>query len=171
MMLNLRTCTPSDAEALSGLGQRTFIETFAKDNTPEDIGLFVSQTYTVENQLQEIQDPQRRIGIAWEGNEAVGYYHLKIGVPDPSVTGPKPVEILRLYVDSRFHGKGVARALMDRCLEIARSEGFETVWLGVWEHNHRAQAFYRKYGFVPVGAHDFVLGTDVQTDLVFARPL
>ena len=40
------------------------------------------------------------------------------------------------------------------------------LWLGVWERNPRAQAFYRKSGFADVGSQVFLVGTDAQTDRV-----
>lgn len=99
------------------------------------------------------------------------FFHLFDGKTDPCVLGDRPLELLRLYVDARWHGRGVGPALMGRCLELATSEGFQTLWLGVWEHNDRALAFYRKYGFNVVGHHEFRLGTDSQRDLIMARSI
>jgi ribosomal protein S18 acetylase RimI-like enzyme len=81
------------------------------------------------------------------------------------------LELKRLYVARACHGQGVAQALMDAALDAARARGAQTMWLGVWERNPRAVAFYRKYGFTRVGEHTFMLGTDAQTDWVLARPL
>jgi len=133
--------------------------------------LYVEQTFGVEKQLSEILDPKRRIAIAWVRNVAAGFYHLFEGVPDASVTGPRPIEILRLYVDSRFHGKGIGPALMEACIAKARSENYQTLWLGVWERNLRAQAFYKKHSFIAVGKHRFTLGTNDQLDLIMSRQI
>ena len=78
---------------------------------------------------------------------------------------------MRFYVDRPLHGTGLARRLMDAVLEAARSRAKRTLWLGVWERNARAQAFYRKAGFMDVGAQTFRLGRDVQTDRVMTRPV
>ena len=170
-MIEIRKAADSDAQTLTDLGRTTFVETFAKDNTPEDIQLYVAQTFAPDKQLREIHDGNRIIEIAWIENRAAGFFHLLKGNPDPSVKGPKPIEILRLYVDSRWHGKGVGAALMDKAINAARDGGFETLWLGVWEQNSRATSFYKKYGFNVVGDHIFRLGTDDQTDLIMARSL
>ncbi len=61
--------------------------------------------------------------------------------------------------------------LMQATLEAAVAAGARTLWLGVWEHNPRAIAFYRKFAFVEAGTHDFLLGRDRQTDLIMMRPL
>lgn len=77
----------------------------------------------------------------------------------------------RLYVDRRWHGGGTAHALLDRAIAIAMQRGAQTLYLSVWQHNHRAIAFYVKHGFVRVGAAEFQLGADVQLDPVMQRPL
>ena len=84
---------------------------------------------------------------------------------------PEPLELWRFYVDKVHHGRGIARQMMEAVIDVARERGAATLWLGVWEHNTRAQAFYRKSGFVVVGSHTFVLGADVQTDCLMARSL
>jgi ribosomal protein S18 acetylase RimI-like enzyme len=65
----------------------------------------------------------------------------------------------------------VAAALMQACLDQARKAEHDVVYLGVWEHNPRAIAFYRKWGFEKVGEHVFLLGDDEQTDWLMLRPL
>lgn len=168
-MIEIRSAFESDAETLAVLGSATFTETFAKDNRKEDIDLYVSSTFSPDKQLEEIRDPNRRIFIAWDGREPAGYLHLLKGQPDACVTGPKPIEILRLYANARWHGKGLGAALMERAIQTARNEDRETLWLGVWERNLRAQAFYAKYGFRKVGSHIFRVGTDDQTDFILVR--
>ncbi len=50
-------------------------------------------------------------------------------------------------------------------------QGAKTLWLGVWERNDRAHAFYEKCGFADVGEHIFLFGTDPQTDRVMVTTL
>ena len=170
-MIELRKASEADAQVLSELGRATFIATFADDNRPEDIDAYVTETFSSEKQLKEIRDPNRFIEIAWVENQPAGFLHLLNGKVEPSIAGEKPIEILRLYVDSRWHGKGVGAALMDRCFKIASDQGFKTLWLGVWERNFRAQAFYKKYDFSTVGSHMFRLGSDEQVDLLMAHSI
>jgi len=165
----IRKANSADAKSLSILGRKTFQATFAKDNTKEDMEAYLDVTYNEPRQRAEISDPNRRIEIAWIGKEAVGFLHLLIGTPEPCVTGPNPIELLRIYVDTSWHGKDVGKALMNRAIEIAASEGYQTIWLGVSNKNFRAQAFYRKFGFKEVGVHIFQLGSKRQWDLVMSR--
>jgi len=50
-----------------------------------------------------------------------------------------------------------------------RQAGHDAIWLGVWERNGRAQAFYRKWNFRAVGQHVFQLGSDPQRDILMQR--
>ncbi|MES2964177.1 MAG: GNAT family N-acetyltransferase [Bdellovibrionota bacterium] len=171
-MIEIKHATESDAQTLAELGRSTFIETFAKDNRQEDMDMYLAKTFGLDIQREEIRDPNRIIEIAWSENQPAGFLHLLMnGETDPSVKGERPIELLRLYVDSKWHGHGAGAALMDRCLSLARDGGFKTIWLGVWERNFRAQAFYKKHGFEVVGQHIFRLGTDDQLDLIMARSL
>jgi GNAT superfamily N-acetyltransferase len=170
-MIQLTRATAKDAKTLSELSRTTFIDTFAAANDPEDMKIYVNKNFGEIQQLAEINDPERIIEIAWSKNKAIGFLHLKKGKPESSIKGASPVELLRLYVDSNWHGKGIGALLMNRAIEIAKADGFKTLWLGVWEKNFRAQSFYKKFGFTPVGQHFFLLGNDLQTDLLLSLSL
>jgi hypothetical protein len=86
-------------------------------------------------------------------------------------TPGRAVELARFYVDSPFHGQGVARKLMDAVVAEATRGEAATLWLGVWERNARAIGFYTKSGFRDVGSHPFQLGGDLQRDRLMVRDL
>ena len=91
---------------------------------------------------------------------------MRAGEAPSCVAGPRPIELERIYVDQNAHGRGVGAALMRTCLDTARQADYGAVWLGVWDRNTRALAFYRKMGFLDVGEKTFTVGTDVQNDRV-----
>lgn len=176
MPILVRPAALADASRLSLLGAATFRETFERENSPEDMARYLAEAFTPARQATEIADPAGAVLLAERPGpagdaELVGYVHLVSGAAPAAVQGPAPLELKRLYVARAWHGRGVAQALMDAALDAARARGAETLWLGVWERNPRAAAFYAKYGFVRVGEHTFVLGADAQTDWVLARPL
>ncbi len=176
MTLLVRPATLADAPRLSRLGATTFRETFERENTPEDMARYVTEAFTPDRQAAEITDPAGTVLLAERRGtsgdaELVGYVHLVSGPAPAAVKGPAPLELKRLYVARAWHGQGVAQALMEAALDAARARSALTLWLGVWERNPRAVAFYRKYGFTRVGEHTFVLGADAQTDWVLALPL
>jgi ribosomal protein S18 acetylase RimI-like enzyme len=81
---------------------------------------------------------------------------------------PRRAELHRIYVSSEWQGRGVAQSLMQNALDTAASAGSDLLWLGVWEHNRKAIAFYRKFGFEILGDQPFMLGEDRQRDLIMA---
>lgn len=170
-MSTIRRAQRGDAALLARLAERTFRDAFSSVNTPEDMELHCRTTYAETIQAQEIADPGKITLLCELGDRPVGYAQVRWGKTPPFVVARAPGEIQRLYVVADCHGKGVARDLMDACLREIAGRGCDVAWLGVWERNPRAIAFYRKYGFVEVGEHHFLLGNDRQRDVVMARPL
>lgn len=169
--LTIRRAGLDDAGLLAELGARTFSETFAADTDPEDMAAYLASSFNPARQTAELTDDASVFFIAEVGGAAAGYARLHAGEPEDGVEGPKPVELVRLYVSREWLGRGVGEALMRACVDEARRAGYETIWLGVWERNGRAQAFYRKWDFREVGKHVFQLGSDPQTDILMERPL
>ena len=172
----VRTASELDAPALTRLAAHVFRDTFAEHNDPADIERYLAEAFTPERQAAEIANPNGIVLLAERSDDAgatslVGYAHLARTHPPAAVRGPAPMELKRLYVERQWHGRGVARALMDAALDAARNAGARTLWLGVWERNPRASAFYSKYGFERAGEQAFLLGTDLQTDWILSRPL
>ncbi len=171
MSLQIREATPADAATVAHLARQSFTETFADSNTPEDLALFLDSAYGEAHQGAELRDPAWTTWLASVEGVPLAFVQLKRGPADACVTGPAPVELNRLYVLARAKGLGLGKALMATVMDRARAEGFQTLWLGVWEHNLAAQAFYRRWPFTDVGSHVFVVGTDPQTDRIWECPL
>ncbi len=169
MVLRLRPARPDDAAALAELAARTFHDTFASDNTPEDMAAHAAESYGPEIQGREIADQNIRTVLLDVDHELVGFSQLRRGPAPACVTGPSPIEVWRFYVAKAHHGTLAAPALMTRAVADARAMGARTLWLGVWERNERAKAFYRKRGFTDVGAHVYMVGADAQTDRIMVR--
>jgi diamine N-acetyltransferase len=169
--VSIRRANPEDAGLLAELGARTFSETFAADNASEDMAAYVAASFNLARQTDELADPASTFLIAEVGGLTAGYAQLHAGEPAEGVEGAKPVELVRLYVSREWLGRGVGEALMRACVDEARRAGHGTIWLGVWERNGRAQAFYRKWDFRAVGEHVFQLGSDPQRDILMERAI
>jgi len=184
--IRIRRADAADAAMLSAFAERIFRETFEASNDPADMAAYLAEAFAVERQREEIAAADAIVLLAEDltgsadrgtGSNAdapratplAGYSHLTAGEPPDCVAGPDLLEVKRFYVDSTWQGTGLAQLLMRATLDAAVASGARTVWLGVWEHNPRAIAFYRKLGFAEVGAHDFMLGRDRQTDLIMVR--
>lgn len=169
--LTIRRADSDDAEWLADFGARTFYETFAAENTPEDMAAYLAASFHPAKQAAELADPAATFLVADVDGRPAGYAKLRAGEPAEGVQGANPVELVRLYVSREWLGRGVGEALMRACIEEARRTGHQTMWLGVWERNERAQAFYRKWRFRAVGEHVFQLGSDPQRDILMERPV
>lgn len=151
---------------LAELAARTFTEAFGADNTEADLAAYLSSNFSGSRMARELADPASRFLLVEVGGQLGGYAKLHWGEAPSSVRGPRPVELSRIYVTADHLGHGVGPALMQRCIAEGRESGAATMWLGVWERNARAHAFYRKWGFQRVGEQAFMLGSDPQTDWV-----
>ena len=160
-----------DARQLSSLAEATFRDAFEATNTPENMALHCRTSYGEAIQAAEVADPDMVTLVCESQGTLLGFAQLRWGGAPSCVVAADPGEIQRLYVAREFHGLGVARQLMRACLDEMRARRADVVWLGVWEHNPRAIAFYRKFGFAEVGEHIFPLGSDPQRDIVMARPV
>lgn len=167
----IRRADVSDAEMLAELSRTTFWDAFHQNpkNAPEDMADYMQTAFNVEQIKSELADAKTIFLIAEIEDEAVGYAKLLIDTREPEITADKPIELARLYSKQEFLGKGVGAKLLERCFREAENLDCDAMWLGVWEFNPRAQAFYRKYGFCEVGKHIFQLGSDAQTDVLMQK--
>ena len=168
--LTVRTATSADSALLAELGARTFWDTFAPDNDPEQLTRHIAATFSAERQAAELADPNAHFTIVEADNTAVAFALVERTTPAGIGSGPA-VFLRRFYVDRGWQGRGVAQRLLASVEETARRWGGERLRLTVWEHNRRAIAFYRKVGFVAVGTAPYLLGDDLQTDFVMDKGL
>ncbi|MBN1207937.1 MAG: GNAT family N-acetyltransferase [Myxococcaceae bacterium] len=169
--MRIRAAALSDAATLTELGERTFRDSFGADNRPEDMEAFIASHYRRELQIAELKDPRNRYLLAEVSGVPAGFALLRDGPREQGVPGDRPMGLIRIYVDRPFLGTKVGAALMSRCIEVARARGHDVLWLGVWERNARARTFYARWGFAEVGEMSFLLGSDLQRDLVLALRL
>lgn len=156
-----------DAARLAEFGARTFFESFAADNSPEDMRVHLESAWSPSKQLAELKDPDiDTLIVKDDAGQWLAFAQLRAGKVSQGVPTADSIELWRFYVDKRWHGQGVAASLMAAAKQRARHRGATTMWLGVWERNDRAKAFYTKHGFVKVGSQVFVVGSDPQTDQV-----
>jgi ribosomal protein S18 acetylase RimI-like enzyme len=159
-----RRASPEDAVPLLEFAARTYYETFAPLNTPRNMQAYMTAAFNPTQFKKEFADPQATFLVAEIDSTLAGYAKLLEDEAPECVTGDGPIELVRFYVDAQWQGSGLASALMEECLDVAKQKGFKTVYLGVWENNERAKAFYRKWQFERVGQHIFYMGDDPQVD-------
>jgi ribosomal protein S18 acetylase RimI-like enzyme len=170
-LATIRRCVPADAAVLSALSKSTFFDTFTGTCSEADMDAFLDEYYNEARLEAELHDDDLPTYFAEIAGQPVGYLRLATGVPlFPAPPHRKALEVARLYVDTAWQGKGVAAQLMDFYFAEARRQEVDLLWLGVWEHNERAKAFYAKWGFTATEfGHPFPIGNTPQTDQWWMR--
>ncbi len=171
MSFEIRPGAAGDATALAAFAARTFEETFSHSCSREDMEAHLAYAYGTQQQLNELEDPDISTLLVEVDDSLAGFAQVRSGDTPDCVTGDDPLELWRFYIDRTWHGQGIAHALMKRVEEVAVRRGARTIWLGVWEHNYRAQSFYRKFNFLDAGSQSYLVGNDQQTDRIYTRPL
>jgi diamine N-acetyltransferase len=167
----IRRANHDDARPLSILAESTFRQAFGSANTLENMTNHCRAKYSESIQALEISDPKSLTLLAECENKLIGFAQIRWRGAPSFVRGEVPSEIQRFYVLSEWHGKDVATNLIKACFDEIKTRGSDLVWLGVWERNARAIAFYKKLGFIEQGEQVFNLGSDPQRDIVMARML
>lgn len=169
--IEIKKASISDIDILQKIGKQTFIETFAAVNTPENMDNYLEESFNTNQLTTELNNPDSQFYLAILENEVIGYLKINFGKAQTESINDNALEIHRIYVLQQFHGKKIGQLFVDKVLEIVNEYPAEYIWLGVWEENHRAIAFYTKNGFAEFDKHIFTLGDDVQTDLLMKLQL
>lgn len=173
MDLKIRQATLEDAKVLAEIGWQSFDEAFADNpkNHPDDMRIYMNQAFSPETLDADLRDEKTIYLMAESGGEPVGYAKIQFDAREDCVSSEKVVELCRLYALDKFIGKGIGKSLMLEIFRITEENNCDTIWLGVWEFNYRAQEFYKKFGFEKCGEHIFQLGKDAQIDWVMQRKI
>lgn len=169
----IRKATADDARALAQIGAATFLESFVEDIEGDAIINHCEAQHAAEVYQKY---------LATQGACAWIARYSETGVPIGYALNCKPeldeiepcegdLELKRIYVFSRFHASGAGRALMDASIAHAKEIGAPRLLLGTYEDNHRAVAFYKKYGFETIGSRRFFVGGVYYDDVIMGLTL
>ena len=168
--------TPRDAAAVAELAATTLPLACPPGDPQEDINTFIASELTTDRFASHLTQPTRTVLIATEDDRLLGYVLVVHEPPtDPEVRAAlhaaPTAELSKCYVRAEWHGRGIAPQLLTAAAEDAAARGARTLWLGVSSVNGRAQRFYEKNGFRPVGHKDFQVGGQQYRDVVLERSL
>ena len=170
-VLHIRRAVADDAKLIAELSAITFFDTFKGTCTDDDMQGFIKDYFSIEQVEKELQDNDDFYFIAFINGNPAGYIRMKEEVSDVEIINKhRGIELKRIYVLKEYHSKKIGAALMNFALDFATEKNYELIWLGVWEHNERARAFYNKFGFEDSGVmHPFPIGNTPQTDVWLYR--
>jgi ribosomal protein S18 acetylase RimI-like enzyme len=156
----------TEIEQLQKICKQTFYETFANQNTEENMHRYLDESFSHEQLTIELTNPNTEFYFAKLDNEIIGYLKMNFGQAQTELKDLEALEIERIYVLKEFHGKKIGQILYNTAFNIAKKIKANYLWLGVWEENQRAINFYKKNGFIEFDKHIFKLGDDEQTDIM-----
>lgn len=168
----LRRAGEADAAALSLVAGATFLETYFGILSGADIVQHCAEKNSAAAFARTLADDRAIVTLADHvpGGAPVGFTVLtKPNLPVP--TAADDIELLRIYALAHTHGSGLGAALMERAMEDARALGRTRIFVGFYGGNDRARRFYEKHGFAFAGTRQFQVGTSLNDDLIYARPL
>lgn len=174
--MSIRRAVPADAHRVSELARETFPLACPPGTTQENIDLFCERKLSLQAFEGYLSDDRITIWVS-ESSDVFGGYVMSVnGEPEDSViahavTQRPTVEISKIYVRVSLQGSGVAQALMEVATADAIENGAASVWLGVNQHNERANRFYERSGFLVVGERRFQVGDSLEEDFVREKVL
>jgi ribosomal protein S18 acetylase RimI-like enzyme len=164
----VRVAAPDDAPVLAQFAESSFRDTYERFNRADDMAQYIATAFRPEILHAELADA-RGFALIAEGSAGVIGYAQVLDADTPHDVATPAMELQRFYVAREYHGSGFAVRLMNETFAVAAVRGAAAIWLGVWEQNARAIAFYTRYGFADIGIKTFLLGSDLQTDRVMWR--
>lgn len=171
MNIEIKEFEAHQLEFLTQLSRQTFTETFAEHTSAEDLNLFLSDHLTFDLLSTEIANPNSRFYFVLTDGIIAGYMKLNVGDAQSEMGDKEALEVERIYILKEFLGQRLGQVLIDKAFADGREMSKTYVWLGVWEYNMRALAFYKKNGFEVFDQHAFPVGNDPQIDLMMRRLL
>lgn len=162
--LQIKECNLEDIEKVKYISIKTFYETFAAENTEEDMNNYLKENFSDEKLSDEIGNSYSKFYIVENNEEVVAYMKINFDKAQTEEGHNNTIEVQRIYVLEDFKGKRIGKTLIQKAIEIGETNKVDYIWLGVWEHNTKAIAFYEKLGFKKFDTHIFKLGDDEQVD-------
>ncbi|NTU27176.1 GNAT family N-acetyltransferase [Bacillus tequilensis] len=171
MTINIKKCSREDAKILQEISVETFNDTFKDQNSPGNMKVYLESAFNSNQLEKELSNMYSQFFLVYFHHDIAGYLKINTNDAQSEKMGDDSLEIERIYVKSHFQKHGLGKYLLNKAIEIAMERKKKKIWLGVWEKNENAIAFYKKMGFVQISAHSFYMGEEEQTDFIMAKIL
>ena len=171
MAVKIKKCTGEDLGILQEISIETFNDTFKGENSPENMKAYLEKAFNLIQLEMELSNVSSEFFFVYLNNEIAGYLKVNTNNAQSEEMGDESLEIERIYIKQQFQKHGLGKYMLNQAIDIAREQNKKKIWLGVWEKNENAIAFYKKMGFVQTGAHAFYMGDEEQTDFIMTKTL
>ncbi|MBT2682260.1 GNAT family N-acetyltransferase [Bacillus sp. ISL-37] len=168
MTIRITKCTPEDLLTLQEISCVTFDETFKQQNSPENMKAYLDKAFNLNQLEKELRNSSSEFFFVYFNNKLAGYLKVNINDAQSEDMGREALEVERIYIKSDFQKHGLGKYLFNKAVDLAQENNKSKIWLGVWEKNENAIAFYKRMGFVECGSHSFYMGDEEQIDIIMA---
>ncbi|MEW9052147.1 MAG: GNAT family N-acetyltransferase [Neobacillus sp.] len=169
MTIQIKKCTLEDLRTLQDISIETFNDTFMHQNSPENMKAYLEKAFNLNQLEKELSNDSSQFFFVYVNHEVAGYLKVNTNDAQSEEMGEESLEIERIYIRSPFQKHGLGKHLFNQAMEVAVEQNKKKIWLGVWEKNENAIAFYQKMGFVQTGAHSFYMGDEEQIDFIMMK--
>lgn len=169
MPILVRKATQLDLPSLQRLARESFAITYRDTISQHLLAPYIDAHFSKEQLTKELDDEKNTFLLTSYSDKVTGYMKLRDGTVPDCVADKKSLEIERIYADPDHKGKGIGSTLIKAAVEAATLNGHTSIWLGVFQKNTAAVAFYKKQGFTVAGDAIFMMGDDAQTDYVMVK--
>ncbi|MCL7745627.1 GNAT family N-acetyltransferase [Halalkalibacter alkaliphilus] len=171
MTVKIKKCNLEELQILQEISIETFNETFKGQNSPENMKAYLEKAFHSKQLENELSNLFSQFFFVYFNKEVAGYLKVNTNDAQSEDMGGESLEIERIYIKNKFQKHGLGKYLLDKAMKMAVERNKKKVWLGVWEKNENAIAFYKKMGFVQTGAHSFYMGDEEQVDFIMTKTL
>lgn len=171
MTIKIKRCTFEDIRTLQEISYETFNETFKHQNSPENMKTYLEKAFNLTQLEKELSNSSSQFFIVYLKSDVAGYLKINTNDAQSEEMGDGSLEIERIYIKNKFQKHGLGKYLLNKATEIARASNKQKIWLGVWENNENAIAFYKKMGFVHTGTKSFYMADEEQMDFIMTKTL
>ncbi|MFK4300986.1 ribosomal protein S18 acetylase RimI-like enzyme [Paenibacillus sp. RC254] len=171
MTVKIIKCSREDLQILQEISIETFNDTFKEQNSPENMQTYLERAFNSKQLDKELSNVSSEIFFICFNEELAGYLKVNMNEAQSEKMGDESLEIERIYIKNKYQKHGLGKYLLNKAMEIAMEQNKKKIWLGVWEKNENAIAFYKKMGFVQTGAHSFYMGDEEQIDFIMTKTM
>jgi len=164
MQLRFKKCTFLELDELVEISRKTFVDSFEKDNDPEDFKIYIDSAFEKSNMKRQLQNKHSAFYFVFRAEQLVGYFKLNVSDAQTEIKSEVAIELERIYLLQNFQSQQIGKHMLREAIAIAIKFKKEYMWLGVWEKNIDAIRFYQNHGFVKFDTHPYYIGKDKQTD-------
>ncbi len=167
----LRVATADDAVCIGVLATQVFLDTYATHGINRSIAREVLTLLSTPAVAALLAARGERFIVAESADRMVGFAQLRLGAGHDRVEAGRPAEVVRLYVQEAFAGRGIGTTLLAAVEALAASSGATHAWLTAWVGNPRALAFYPRRGYAELGSTPYTFEGEHHENRLFAKPL